>query len=99
MKTKIILLLLSVAFTILIARAQSDFSLVEYSLFLKSNENLTYPGLSGLHPLLQDYYSEIERTSGISDIYYLDSVKLKYELTNSEIELLEKNHFNYFKCY
>ncbi|MBN1183614.1 MAG: DUF3160 domain-containing protein [Bacteroidales bacterium] len=93
MKNKLLLLVSLIAVSILTVHPQSNFSLEAYSTFLESNKNLTTPGLTSLYPLQQSYYSEIERTNGISDIYYLDSVLLKYELTTDEIELLEKNHF------
>ena len=73
--------------------AQSTFSVEEYSLFLENNENLTGEALLTRHAPLSTYYSGRETSSIVERFSYLDSVVMKYELTESELALLEKNHF------
>lgn len=73
--------------------AQSNFSANAYQDFLNSNKNLSYEAISEMHPLKNEYFKGIANGSSIDDYTYLDSITIKYHLTDDETALIEQNHF------
>ena len=73
--------------------AQSGFSAEKYSLFLEQNANLDFSEASDRYAPKTVYYRDMDAETPTEGISYLDSMQIKYELTDAEIELLEKNHF------
>jgi hypothetical protein len=72
---------------------QSPFSAAEYADFLKANENLSSQELLSRHAPQQCYYKGSATPTVLDDVAYYDSVRLKYQLTDQEAELLKTNHF------
>lgn len=71
--------------------SQTDnFTIEEYSNFLNSNKNMTYSQLE------QMYSAGLFLSKTVNppaDPLYLDSIKIKYNLTNYEFELINKHGF------
>jgi len=76
-----------------ISYAQSSFSIGEYSRFLEDNRDLTGEQALSRHAPKTTYYRDIESGSSPAEVTYLDSVAIRYGLTEPELELLAKNHF------
>ncbi len=72
------------------AQQSEQFSIDAYKAFLNSSKNLTAQELYGLHPAGVFRFAVPTDMSGAA---YLDSVSLKYELTDDEKSLLAKNGF------
>ena len=72
---------------------QSKFSTEEYGSFLKSVENISTDQALSLHALQNTYYGDITTGTSLPEAAYLDSVVLKYKLSDAELELLKKNQF------
>jgi len=77
----------------LISSAQSNFSVDAYLLYLQENRDMTDEQLLSQYAPENPYYKEIAGWKSITDYSYLDSVIIKYNLTNDELNLLKKNHF------
>lgn len=75
------------------AFSQSHFDLNAYSQFLAQNQNLTYDALQTKFPAKFDYYKGMRPRPKLNDFLYFDSIKIKYRLTEDELELLEQNQF------
>ena len=75
------------------ALGQIHFSLQEYSRFLQDNLDLSSQDLLCRHAPAHSYYLGRESDASLSGISYLDSVILQYDLTESELDLLERNRF------
>ncbi len=73
--------------------AQSGFTTEAYLEFLEDNKNLESATLLARHAPQALYYSRIENTIQIEEFAYLDSTILKYELTESELDLLQRSRF------
>lgn len=73
------------------SRQDPDFDLDDYSAFLEANQNLSAEQLSAEYPLQHDFKSEVSYDN--RRIAFLDSIRLKYELTQDELSLLHKNGF------
>ena len=73
--------------------AQSDFDSEKYLQFLNDNRNLESEVFLSRFAPQKLYYSEINSETTISEYEYLDSIKIKYDLTDSEMSLLLKNQF------
>ena len=72
--------------------AQSTFSAEKYNQILQENSNLSTGTLLSRHtPKLSYYKSQSPVLTG--EYAYLDSIKLKLELTDSEMNLLRQNGF------
>ena len=70
--------------------SQSNFNLEEYKQFLLANQNME------TEQLLQMYSAGMfvdDLNNSISDVRYLDSISIKYDLTEYELSLLKKNGF------
>jgi len=91
---KIVIQLLACIFCLipLITFGQSNFSLDAYQTFLQDNQNLTPQQLAGIYPMQNSYYNDMTNVMNTTDVSFLDSVLLKYKLSNDEISLLNKNH-------
>ncbi len=70
-------------------KAQSSFSVDEYANFLSTHANMTAEDLMNLHPA--GFFKD--KISFPSDVKYLDSVSIKYSLTDYEKSLLKKHGF------
>jgi len=70
-----------------------QFDATEYKDFLKSIENIDGGELQEMHPLKDEYIKSFESQLNIEDYNYLDSMILKLDITDSELNLLEKNQF------
>jgi hypothetical protein len=73
--------------------AQSNFSVQEYSQFLLDNQNLDSGAFLSRHAPQNTYYSGSGGGAPLGEFSYLDAVVTAYDLTESELDLLEKNHF------
>jgi len=73
--------------------AQGNFTLEEYDQFLQQNQNLTTEDILLNYPAQNPYYKSLDKYTSIDDFFYLDSILMKYQLTDQEIELLKNNHF------
>ncbi len=73
--------------------AQNDFDVQKYGTFLQNNENLTSTELLPRHAAKTTYYKGRENEIPPNEVSYLDSVTIKYNLTESELDLLKQNHF------
>jgi hypothetical protein len=72
---------------------QSNFSVNNYKQFLSDNKNLGSEDLLACYAPENDYYKGNETGISSDEFSYLDSVSIKYNLTESELHLLQKNHF------
>ena len=73
--------------------AQSDFSVQAYQQFLKENADMTAEGIIRRHAPEQPYYNRRSKTLETSSIAYLDSVDIKFGLSQDELQVLLQNHF------
>lgn len=84
-------------FALLIAfglSAQPGFDFETYNAFRQANESLTSSQLSEMFSMPEEsYYKGFENVIDFDHISYLDSVILKMDLTEDEIDLLKKNLF------
>ncbi|NOX89994.1 MAG: DUF3160 domain-containing protein [Calditrichaeota bacterium] len=76
-----------------IAISQSNFDINAYSRFLQENRNLTYEQLQAEFTPKFDYYKGLEQGTNLDQFLYFDSVKIKFGLTEQEIELIKLNQF------
>ncbi len=80
------------AMTASTAPAQTGFTAEEYAAFLKANTDLPEKTLLTRHSPKQPYFKDLHGGS-LYGVSYLDSVMLKYKLTDPEISLLANNQF------
>lgn len=73
--------------------AQHTFDEAAYRQFVEEHQNIDADGLQTLHPLKATYTKGFAEPVKVEDYAYLDSVILKMELTNSELDLLNQNRF------
>ena len=74
-------------------QSQSNFSVEDYAQYLRENQDLTYNQLQTKFPAQNSYFKGFDQDIPEDGYLYLDSVRIKYELTNSELDLLKQNHF------
>ena len=86
------LFVVSLVFPISIT-AQSNFDVQEYYQFLQNNQNLSSDELISRYAPRDTYYSETVVDTELSKYAYLDSIQMKYNLTEAELQLLKKHHF------
>jgi len=72
------------------ALPQANFSLQEYKNFLKAHSNMNSPQLLEMHNA-GTFKSGVKNS--VDDALYLDSIAIKYELTDYEKELIRQNGF------
>jgi hypothetical protein len=72
---------------------QADSVAEEYYNFLNSNKDLSYPESAAMYPLNATYYQAIPDPEYLNSFEFLDSVKIKYNLSSAEQEMLAKNGF------
>ncbi len=84
----ILMLLFSTVLT-----AQNQFDPAVYQDFLKDIEQLDSRGLQEMHPLKSQYVQSYDQNFDITDYNYLDSIIIKMNLTDGELNLLEQNQF------
>ncbi len=72
---------------------QSNFDISAYSQYLLDNENLSFEELQLKFGAKNKYYKGRENQIYLDSFSYLDSVKIKFELTDQEMELLKLNQF------
>jgi len=75
------------------AQAQTNFDAAAYEQFILKHENITAEGLQTLYPLKAKYIKGFAKPVTVEDYQLLDSVILKLEMTNAELELLNENQF------
>ncbi|MGD9202663.1 MAG: DUF3160 domain-containing protein, partial [Chitinispirillia bacterium] len=94
MKHKIINRMVSyLYFCLLLSVIQiNGFSVDEYLKFKENNKNLSASSLIKSGSPDHKYLLDIDPV-GLDNFEYFDSVKIKYELTSDEIDLLKKHHF------
>ena len=94
MKTVPVFILSLILFSLpCVVGAQSTFSADEYQQFLQNNTNLTSNELLSRHAPKTTYYTGKESGAFLDDYAFLDSTAIKYNLTEPELALLQKNHF------
>lgn len=72
---------------------QTEFSLGIYNEILKLNKDLTSNDLYKRNDLSYKYILDLKDEYNIQDASYLDSLQIKFGLTDDELELIEKNGF------
>ncbi len=72
--------------------AQS-FKLDDYEHFLQSNQNLSAPEFLARYQPEQPFFKNRGHETIMDDVAYLDSIQIKYRLTEDELQLLKDNHF------
>ena len=70
-----------------------QFDATEYKDFLKSIENIDGEELQKMHPLKDEYIESFENHLNIEKCSYLDTMILKLNITDAELNLLDKNRF------
>ena len=70
-----------------------QFDATAYKDFLKSIENIDGEELQAMHPLKDEYIKSFDSQLDIGDCSYLDTIILKLDITDSELNLLNKNQF------
>ncbi len=73
--------------------AQDNIDLNDYQSFLEANTEMTVEDLKEAYPLKGNYYKGFEEEFKVADYAFLDSIILKYGLTQDELGLLEENRF------
>ncbi|OVE80495.1 hypothetical protein BVY01_00150 [bacterium I07] len=72
--------------------SQSNFNTQDYLQFLADNKDLETDRILSEHSPSNPYFSEIQGTN-LEDYLYLDSIQTVFNLTSSELDLLQKNRF------
>ena len=73
--------------------AQGNFDPAAYAQFLQDNVDMTAQELVERYQPSSPWYSSRSDAFAVADFAYLDSVQIKYELTNDEMEKLRRNRF------
>ena len=73
--------------------SQSNFDISAYSQFLHDNQDLSFEELQGNFDAKNVYYKGIKDGFKLDNFAYLDSIKLKFGLSDAETALLEENQF------
>lgn len=89
---KKIIAFIAIAFISPLLIAQGSFNLEAYRSFLEANQNMTYDELTASYSVNEQYFSG-EGGVPVDGFEYLDSLIIKYELTEDELGLLENNQF------
>ncbi|MBN2009085.1 DUF3160 domain-containing protein [candidate division KSB1 bacterium] len=76
-----------------IALGQSNFNADDYRSFLQNNHDMSAEALMSVHNLPRNYYSKIDNSTSLDQFSYLDSIVLKYNLTNTELDYLKQHQF------
>lgn len=73
--------------------SQSSFDLDSYRTYLQQNQNMSSTNLLKSYTSEAKYYANV--TSGFigNEYSYLDSIELKFKLTDAEMQLLKQNNF------
>jgi len=87
------LLFALISLTSLTTFSQSTFDPAAYEQFLEEHESITAEGLQTLYPLKAKYVKGFAEPVIVDDYVFLDSVILKLEMTNAELDLLDENQF------
>jgi len=74
-------------------QAQNTFDEAAYRQFVEEHLDINAAGLQTLHPLKSTYLKGFAEPVKVEDYAFLDSVILKMELTNQELDLLNRNRF------
>ena len=93
MKRLFFLSLLFSFFLTLSAFAQSNFSSDAYYQYLLENKNLSFEELQSKFSAENTYYKGFDKETQLDGFSYLDSIQIKYGLTDQETELLKLNRF------
>lgn len=75
------------------AFAQSDFNLDAYYQFLSEHADMDACDIQELYPTQTPYWTELGYTGPLEDYKYLDSIRIKFELTDDELAALQERHF------
>ena len=73
--------------------SQNNFDISAYSQFLHDNQNLSFEELQTKFDAKNVYYKGVENAFRLNDYAYLDSIKIKFGLSDPEAELLKQNQF------
>lgn len=73
--------------------AQSNFSTNAYAAFLQANQDLSPSDFLTRHSINNRYFSNLNHADPIDNFAYLDSIKIKFDLTSDELTLLQQNYF------
>ena len=93
MKKNLLVVLFTCAiFCAMPVHAQS-FSLEKYAAFLNTNTDLPAGTLLSRYYPQQAYYKSETPTAALESFTYLDSIRIKYNLTAGELDLLGRNQF------
>ncbi len=88
-------LLISVSLTLgtKVIIAQDAFSADEYYQFMRDHEDMESQELLNMYPPKTTYWSQTGHPANLDEFEYLDSIQIKYELTDNELTALEDRHF------
>ncbi len=75
------------------AAAWAQFSTEDYAQFLRDNADLSAKAIIDRYQPDSPFYNSRTDAFQITDFAYLDSIKIKYRLTDDELESLKNNHF------
>ncbi len=73
--------------------AQSTFNADEYYQHLSDHQDMEGQELLGMYPPQTQYWSRNDIPANLEAYDYLDSIQIKYELTDDELTALEDRHF------
>lgn len=90
---KYLLLPVLLSFLTVFIYAQSNFNSEEFMQYHQQIKNMTADELLQKYPALNTYYSARETKSTLNKFQYLDSIDLRFSLTEYEKKLLEDNQF------
>ena len=73
--------------------AQDSFNTGDFYQFMTDHQDMESQALLNMYPPLTTYWSQRGIPTNLNTYEYLDSIKIKYELTDDELEALEDQHF------
>jgi hypothetical protein len=94
MKTRqVVCIIILVSLSLSSAGAQSNFNVDEYYQFLSDHTDLKSQALLAMYPPPTTYWSRSADPTDLEAYDYLDSIRIKYELTDDELSALQDRHF------
>jgi hypothetical protein len=90
---KIILLIISHFFIYFLIHSQSNFNHEEFQQYRQQIRNITTEEILQKYPAQNIYYSNRKHITPLKNFQYLDSIDLRFSLTDYEKALISDNHF------
>ncbi|MFQ6678028.1 MAG: DUF3160 domain-containing protein [Fidelibacterota bacterium] len=94
-KKLFVILIISISFTLgpKATFAQDSFNSDEFYQFLRDHENMESQEFLNMYSPKTTYWSKTGTPAHLNSFEYLDSIRIKYELTDDELTALEDRHF------